>query len=283
MIPGMLYKYAGPDRLDVLVRKRIAYTSPRGFNDPFEAQPFLKALASDSYIRELAEREGPSILEAEIAKLPLEMRGLIATPEVQAALSKGQKSLVVDMLAMQPGVMANLRSIFANGVNLIGILCLAQNPADLLMWAHYGASHEGICIGFDAAHQHFDDRRSPKDSLRHLRPVAYQEERPKVNIAELGGLELYLTKGREWAYEAEWRIARAIADADEVLTPESGNVHLFTFPPEAVRQVILGCRASEKTRQRAVEIVRTQEWRHVELLETVVHESEYQLELRSVV
>src|SRR5712664_2095644 len=30
-----------------------------------------------------------------------------------------------------------------------GLLCSSRNGDNLLMWSHYGASHTGICLGFD--------------------------------------------------------------------------------------------------------------------------------------
>jgi hypothetical protein len=41
-----LYKYLIPARLDVLERRRIRFTQPAAFNDPFEFKPYIESAAS---------------------------------------------------------------------------------------------------------------------------------------------------------------------------------------------------------------------------------------------
>src|SRR5580704_12412669 len=39
VIPNILYKYAVPERVDILLQKRIRFTQPCFLNDPFEFKP----------------------------------------------------------------------------------------------------------------------------------------------------------------------------------------------------------------------------------------------------
>lgn len=96
-----------------------------------------------------------------------------------------------------------------------GVCSLARTPANRLMWAHYAASHRGICIGIT-----FDEH-----DLSGLIPLAvtYASELPKVDpmkffdrspqsVMEMFML-LYGTKHSDWAYEEEFRL----------IAPRGGN------------------------------------------------------------
>jgi hypothetical protein len=47
MIPDPLYKYVGPDRIDVLAKKRIRFTQPCFLNDPFEFRPAMPVAGAE--------------------------------------------------------------------------------------------------------------------------------------------------------------------------------------------------------------------------------------------
>lgn len=76
----------------------------------------------------------------------------------------------------------------------IGALCLSEVPDSLLMWSHYGASHSGFVIEFDAHHEYYNEKRSDSDEFRHLRRVLYRETRPSMPLSQLEGPDLFLVK-----------------------------------------------------------------------------------------
>src|SRR5580658_7168634 len=51
-----------------------------------------------------------------------------------------------------------LTALVADFRDRIGLLCFSRNWDNLLMWSHYGASHTGICLGFDIP-DHDEDGR----------------------------------------------------------------------------------------------------------------------------
>src|SRR5947207_1139944 len=51
----ILYKYLRPARVDVLKHRRIRFTQPGDFNDPFEFRPKIRELASDAKLQEDVE------------------------------------------------------------------------------------------------------------------------------------------------------------------------------------------------------------------------------------
>jgi hypothetical protein len=88
-----------------------------------------------------------------------------------------------------------------------------------------------------------------------------------VEFAQRIAVSFFLTKSRAWEYEQEWRMIVPIAEADD---PYSA-LHLYSFPPELVKGIILGCRMPQRQRRRFSELVEHDErYRHVSLHEAVV-------------
>src|SRR6185503_18265527 len=89
--------------------------------------------------------------------------------------------------------------------------CVAERADDLLMWAHYGDCHRGVCIGFA--------RDSEGTFGRTVLPVEYREDYPRLTAANFDPSmnpnsfdQLWLTKAAAWRYEREWRICQTVGD-----------------------------------------------------------------------
>lgn len=170
---------------------------------------------------------------------------------------------------------------------MFGVLSLAEVPDSLLMWAHYSSEHRGAVIGFDKDQPFFDRRLHDQDIAGRVRPVAYSEARPRRAIVnepqdeaqfmkELAH-DFFLVKSPEWAYEREWRMILPAANAIEVVKDGTQEVLLYDFPAEAVREVILGCRASEATTSEVRSVLGRPEYRHVALRRARLHKELFQL------
>src|SRR6266545_1958910 len=146
----LLYKYICADRvLSILRDRRIRFTQPQWFNDPFESKPLFDSVIEHSTIDEICVLDGDEDTEA----WRVEMTRFLADPALR------------DWYAA--GMLGNL-----------AILCLTARPESVLMWAHYADYHRGCAIGFD------DDRpellRRGDGGTRALRQVKYVSERPRV-------------------------------------------------------------------------------------------------------
>lgn len=115
-----------------------------------------------------------------------------------------------------------------------GAICTSDNWESPVMWAHYARKHYGVCFGFDVP-----------DGLAHK--INYTSERLQFKLdraAELGGitfevvLEMYVTKGKAWAYEREYRLTADLKEQD----PVTGYYFVDFGPSFQLREVILGCR-----------------------------------------
>jgi len=252
-----LYKYAQPDRLDVLRGGRIRFTPAIGLNDPFELRPYFEALLSFSELREMLG-DGPIDITDNMIALYEE------TPQIQQLLSLDSFLDLVRSVAQSPDgqelmgaflhmvpcllnettgdARAKLQELFRTRV---GILSLSEAPDHHLMWSHYADNHRGFVLGLDESHSFFDQRRSPADEFYHLRKVVYRMPIAHETLMRLDGTDVFLVKRPEWSYEREWRMLVPLEAADLVADTTAGQVHLFNLPPSAVTEVILGAMASD--------------------------------------
>ncbi|MBQ0937261.1 DUF2971 domain-containing protein [Ideonella paludis] len=128
-------------------------------------------------------------------------------------------------------------------VDKSGVFSLSYNPLNELIWAHYGGSHQGYCIGYD-----LDRLVSFEPMHLHRIEVTYGNASPAFEMGEfVTGTspvmvlnKLLGSKSLPWRYEEEVRI---------VATPAGLHEHDF----RAVREVYFGLRCPEETRLAVME------------------------------
>lgn len=99
----------------------------------------------------------------------------------------------------------------------------------------------GVCLGFEPSIEAID--------FACAYPVIYRDERPTINLIRRSvGAELLdkllLTKASGWSYEREWRMV-----AQDIRT------RLRSFPPQTLREVILGARINSFDRTTILEAI----------------------------
>jgi hypothetical protein len=263
-----LFKYVSPERVDILLNGHIRFTAAADFNDPFEIVPHLAAFwpsgHEDAYLKQL-EPDARVMFEGALAE---KLAALPLPPEVLAAgreliLQQFSSSKVIGLLKdMLPKIVELAKPKFVRHIReglgeRIGVLSLAESPTNLLMWAHYGACHRGFAIEFDAAHSFFN-QTAPTMAIGRLMKVIYATDRPSIvaydptvpieTHTDRLIKDLLLTKGRDWAYEQEWRMILPLDDQASHPHEIDGRVHLFAVPSDAIKRVIVGARASDATK-----------------------------------
>lgn len=127
---------------------------------------------------------------------------------------------------------------------VIGVFSLTTQPTNILMWSHYSNSHRGFVVGFDTDSLFTDIQCT-------ILPVSYQKEYPSISPGlgtEEGPLEIYSiygTKSGLWEYEDEVRMIKMHAAKKTV-----------QYKPESLKEIILGCKISEKHRDEILDIAR---------------------------
>ncbi|OJW45939.1 MAG: hypothetical protein BGO60_03340 [Thiobacillus sp. 65-1059] len=266
-LPPILYKYFGPERIDVLAKCMMRYSPLGAFNDPFEGRPEVTSLVSADFARESLAEALQQEAKSAYAQFPQEAQAALTYETWEQLLAKELKSKEVEILQTIDERTPEFRNLMFQKLDeLLGALCLSEVPDSLLMWSHYAASHTGFVLEFDARHSHFNEGKGPEDEFRHLRRVLYREARPSGMLIDFDGVDFFLVKSSHWSYEREWRIFRPLSDADVVIPGQPYGVHLFPFPANALRAVIFGARASEETKEAIRMSIRTnQSLRHVRL------------------
>lgn len=277
VIAMKVFKYLDSARLDVLEKACIRFTPPHAFNDPFDMRPHLGSVAPWEQWTAILEESLSKIVEEEYEALPAQVRGVIPLPLMQALAASKKVEMQRNGYQLAQTITPKLQETMEKALDrLVGVLCLTEKPDNLLMWAHYAASHQGFVIQFDGTDEFFNRKRHDADDFFHLRKVGYAKTRPSVAISDLSGFGVFLTKAEDWAYEQEWRMMVPLAEATTICPEFPIPVHLFAFPKRAVRAVILGAKASEELWQGVRSIIANDtEYRSVKLFKAQVDRAEY--------
>jgi hypothetical protein len=243
-LPGALFKYLPPARIDVLESLMIRFTQASSLNDTLELRPPVVGVASDERLAELAGSR----------QLP-KLRGMIS-PEIKENLELICPGLLEQSLAsFIPECVRQTKLKHEKNPNAVfdavdqnfGILSLAEIPTDVRMWGHYADGGRGFLIEFDPRHLWFHAKREERDSFRHIKPVNYVLSRPDKFLLDVTDLDFLYTKWDVWRDEKEWRILRCFNNAAKKCTehdPYGNDVLLFAIPPDSIKSAILGFSAS---------------------------------------
>ena len=274
-----LFKYLHPDRTDVLRNHAIRFSSPKVLNDPFEMRPHIAGYYPPGRLSSEFARLVPEVTAQEYSESPAQLRAVLPLevfqafmqpllPRLEATLQSGFEMIV-------PPIRQMMTQKFEEN---LGILCLTESPTNLLMWAHYADSHQGLVSEFDPESPFFDQRVGPEDDLRHLRKVIYQDERPAVFLTEIEDFSPFLTKGIDWSYEAEWRMMMPLFAANQIIGEGPTAVHLFEVPKAAIKGVIFGCRMSDEKKTEIRQILQdSPEYEHVRCSQARIDEEHYRV------
>lgn len=281
--PERLFKYLAPSRIGVLTDRLIRYTPLGAFNDPFEGRPEIKGLTSQDAAVSFFAAAIPDALEDAYNRLPTEFRASVSLQQcMQRAapfMQQGQGEFLAILRAASKQLIPLIPGKFDE---VMGVLSLCEIPDSLLMWAHYGISHTGFVLEFDPTHPYFNARRTPQDEFGHLRQVLYRDARPSANLVDLDGPEIFLVKNTEWAYEREWRVLRPLKEAQEIINVNDGDIHLFQLPPDAIKAVVIGARASSTLiDQVRLAIAASSQMSHVKLFMCFPDDSSFAIHIRA--
>lgn len=258
--PSSFFKFVAPDRIDVLKSGTIRFTPPTKFNDPFELKPYVSHLTQ-------AVIDGTSAA--------CDISGDLNDADYEFSLLRYQKLdeyvANVTSYASRHGVLS-LSACYETNPNPSVFNGHAADPRNnLLMWAHYCASHTGFVIEFG---QNFVAGAPAEE-------VCYDMRRPILTFEEIdsGRFPIYLTKSREWQYENEWRMFRPLNQADEVRE----DISLFKFDKSCVRSITIGANVGSETLKEIEQILCHKEYQNVRLFRAQLNEKEFALEFEQTI
>ncbi|MEN5313376.1 DUF2971 domain-containing protein [Pseudomonas koreensis] len=247
---GNVYKFLGSERRAFLDNGLLRFTQAAALNDPYECLAAFPDVSPEEMAGDLfsgvLERVGYK--ESDSRQERVTKAGQIGSAFSRIkAMFKDDPWLYRDF-----AIDLNQRRI-NNG---LGILSLSRRWDSALMWSHYTKTYSGFCIGFDRDHSYFQEVLDGDQSRRTaLLPVNYATKRPVIPKVrtDANGLEIFLTKSLDWAYEKEDRLLALLKDASKVIKEKPYDVYLFQIPFDAVTEIILGHKAPESLRIDVIE------------------------------
>jgi hypothetical protein len=146
-----------------------------------------------------------------------------------------------------------------------GILCLAEDADNILMWSHYAENHTGFCVRFDTT-------VDPK-FFGSAKQVNYNTDYPLLNwwksrLPDIVDSMIY-NKSHHWSYEKEWRIMGMAAR------------NKANFRAKSIDSIILGCRTSNAHQEEIMNIVKTFPFK-IRVFKASLKERQYELNLDEI-
>lgn len=227
--PSMLCRYRRIDsRLrQVLVDSKLYFASPRSLIDPFECRFVISDYASETQKRSWA---------AEMLAHPLVRKKLMDSatakgpPGFLTWLQAQSDDELARVLADTPDLAKLVQETAEQLIDLrVGVCCFCEISDDPVLFAHYGANHEGCCLEFSTT----------DPLLAQAFKVTYADTPPSLGFFALTLRQLAEamlgTKRTRWAYELEWRVISAAGPG------------LRAFRPDCLTGIVLGHRCSTES------------------------------------
>lgn len=255
--PKHLYKYYNFKGLQsTLQNHAVLWSHPGRFNDPFDSQ---------------FKRQWHESLDEFLRGRPDIPRALHKSAAFQKLMRPEYEQSLLNKTYMW-------ELYFQQKLNNTAMLCLTEDNANLLMWAHYAHNHTGGVIKYACLPK-------PRNGLfGSARQVRYTRDIPVFKFAEFfRGCEdaekrramaeafwdtYTLTKSDEWRYEKEWRLTLELE--------EPAKTVLVDFACREVAAVYLGCRMPPKNQTEITALVKA-EYPKAEIYTAAAHPAKFEL------
>lgn len=232
------YKPLNQFTLDIIANDRIYYPKPDSFNDPFDTKCSFKNSSAIVQSQNLAK-----------------IKRVFPNEDPSEIMAYTRKDLTGEI------------DSFKNALRDFGILSLAEDEKDILMWSHYADDHKGVCIEFERTET--NELGDPKAT----RKVAYTKSYPSMSVKSLLSknghhnslMRVLYTKSEHWSYEKEWRNFQFTGGK---VYPIPGKILSITF----------GARASEMD----IDIVKKLVGHSIPLYQAQLKENEFGIKVKKI-
>jgi hypothetical protein len=248
------YKYMSADTAKAVLRTRkLRWSSPILFNDPFDVQ-------FDLHLEYDLNRVTPIVIDklwaiysgqAELTQgnilgvaLQIAKRNVPGLAERE--FRKRFEPLVAKGLKIAEARLPQTHADFREVLRKIRLLCLSEVFDNILMWSHYARHHTGVVLRLS----YIKDLDSACGAAR---PVQYSRNMPRL-LTEEGIIDLMTgrspladqpvlqrsvySKAVDWAYEKEWRLLDA--------SPREESTIDSPFHIRELTAVYTGCRIAQQ-------------------------------------
>jgi Protein of unknown function (DUF2971) len=236
-----LFKYLPTnfDKLKWFANCQILLTPPEYFNDPWDFFVHFEAYTDAQ-------------LEKEAQKLNLSIEQLKEAVTIDNFLPKESLNYQKEIGKM------------------IGIVSLAENSLDRVMWAHYAESHHGFVAEFvhdkEFVEDGFHQRVGPFGCAAKVQYLEANEQQPEYDRDSSNPAKdarIFWTKHSHWRYEQEWRVVQSHGKATASIASDGSGRSLLNFEPTHLSRVIFGSRICPKVEAKLNEMLARPEFKNV--------------------
>lgn len=232
--PKILYKYIGQEKIRYYFPKlSLAFPHIDLLNDPFETN-IQSTLDYTTNLKWIPPKYRNPIVKYKI--------GNMVDYGENPFYDKYEESKEYHEAKKKNHQLEELMNFLIKCRNELGVLSLTSDPLNVLMWAHYGNNHQGICIGFDMEHSFFSQVDKGQTTVRcnnlfNLLKVEYNNERP--NYTEYTACEYaekaFTSKFKHWSYEEEYRLIRKL--------PSNSKILIQNAPNDLIKEIYFGIKS----------------------------------------
>jgi hypothetical protein len=128
---------------------------------------------------------------------------------------------------------------------IFGVVSLSSEPADQLMWAHYGMN-SGVAVGYRSSNAVVQDgMRGRSLPLGLALEVNYTDAAVPITKDFQNAASVLTSKRTCWAYEKEWRIVDQLSKA-KAITRDDKTFYALPAHREEIATVVFGANASQE-------------------------------------
>ncbi len=299
------YKYTTIETALLILRNRkLKYSSPILFNDPFDVQMTLDYdfTLNDLNQALLKELDRLALSEQEPLGIPTNpwYKKLLQAWQARKGHSKTSytnllrqihNQLVIKQEEKRQQEINKLNHWWQILVKASRVFCVAEEYDNILMWAHYANDHTGVVLEFECLPA-LDNPICAASKVRYTQapvPIGKLDDYVKYYTGQIPSLEheslfydLFTTKSSHWAYEKEWRVFIPPYDMENPKIPKDnkGNDILSEFVelyPQELSATYFGCKVDPRS-QKEIEDNVVGDLRHVKRFIAIRNDKDYRLD-----
>jgi len=236
-----LFKYKPINKftLDIIANDRVFYPLPDSFNDPFDTQCSFRNKSTRTQSTD-TQKLNKAFPDEDL-------------DEITVSIRKDLTRNIDD---------------FKRELQNFGVLSLAENAKDILMWSHYSEDHKGLCIEFErnASNELGNKDKTTKVNYTKNYPSLSSKTLLSRKDTESALMRVLYTKSECWSYEKEWRM----------FMPKGNKVYSI---PGQIKSITFGARASTMDIDIVKQLITS---KNIDLYKAVLKESEFGIKLEKI-
>ncbi len=276
-LPKILYKYrVWRDKNDdknsykfhreLLTKRRIYFSSPKDFNDPFDCKILFSYDISNK-----------TLVKEKIIKTLSDLNQELSNDELNNLAQKRIEEIYTDESKFKREVKQKQIDRINN---TIGIYSLSAIKNNILMWSHYSLSHKGFCVGLsvDKLQENRNNFSRQKGLFYGIKKINYSKKYPILHALDFHKddvLQNLTSKYSDWIYEKEHRLM--VLNIHKLSNGQRRGV----LPKNTFKEVIFGSEMCTKHKEEIKKVLRKEKF-EVDLYQAKKKERSFGLDFEKI-